>query len=78
MGGHAIGHFGLHHHRGALQGVVALKRIEHQRGGNGIWQVRNELVGLRGKLLPTLTEEERGLLHKSADSLREVIAGLEI
>ena len=34
--------------------------------------------GLRGKLLPTLTEEENALLHKSADSLREVIRGLSI
>ena len=34
--------------------------------------------GLRGKLLPTLTPEETALLHKSADSLREVIEGLEI
>ncbi|MBR4204000.1 MAG: L-lactate dehydrogenase [Clostridia bacterium] len=34
--------------------------------------------GLRGKLLPALTDEENALLRKSADSLREVISGLTI
>ena len=34
--------------------------------------------GLRGKLLPTLTDGEVELLHKSAASLHEVIRGLEI
>ena len=34
--------------------------------------------GLRGKLLPALTDEENALLKKSADSLREVISGLTI
>ncbi len=34
--------------------------------------------GLRGKLLPTLTAEEKEALHRSADSLREVIAGLTL
>ena len=34
--------------------------------------------GLRGKLLPTLTAEEKDALHHSADSLREVISGLTI
>jgi L-lactate dehydrogenase len=34
--------------------------------------------GLRGKILSPLTEEEVALLHKSADSLKEVIKGLNI
>ena len=34
--------------------------------------------GLRGKLLPTLTDGDVELLHKSAASLHEVIRGLEI
>ena len=34
--------------------------------------------GLRGKLLPALTDEENALLKKSADSLREVLNGLTI
>ena len=34
--------------------------------------------GLRGKLLPQLTDEETTLLHRSADNLKEVINGLTI
>ena len=34
--------------------------------------------GLRGKILSPLTDEEIALLHKSADSLKEVIRSLEI
>ena len=34
--------------------------------------------GIKGKLVAPLTQEEQALLHKSADSLKNVISNLHI
>ena len=44
-GGHAVGHFLLHHDGGAFQRREPLEVVEHHGGGHGVGQVRHQLVG---------------------------------
>lgn len=67
---------------GGMDTTLTVSSMMHgEYGIDGICLSTLNIVGrngLRGKILPALTEEEQALLHKSADSLRSVIDNIEI
>ena len=71
--------------RAVLSGIDTTMTVSAMLDGDyGIDDVCLSLIniigegGVHGRVLPQLTESEMALLHKSADSLRSVIAGIKI